>query len=239
MKVDRTEFATFAASLVMHAAVLLLLSFLVVQQVPRRVALITDVTLIDLHDNQGKQGEVQKSVGVTPEQKKLATTLKKKIVRKTIKKKEAPDVKSLLKRIEEQKAKLDMGTNRENLRNLTDNGEPANNAVSEDSGAEPEEAEAVAGGAPTITGDISTRRYKALDWKFPEKLPEETELMIEITVLQSGFIKNVKLVRTSGYPELDRMAFAQVRKMQFDPLPEGANDEEQAGVLLFKFGVKK
>ena len=87
MRVDRTEFATFAASLVMHAAVLLLLSFFVVQQVPRRVALITDVTLIDMHENQGVKGEVQKSVGVTPEQKKLATTLKKKIVRKTIKKK--------------------------------------------------------------------------------------------------------------------------------------------------------
>ncbi|MGD0566471.1 MAG: TonB family protein, partial [Candidatus Goldiibacteriota bacterium] len=226
-------------SIVIHAAILLLLSYLVVQQVPRRVALITDVTLIDVNENQGKQGDVQKSVGVTPEQKKLATTLKKKIVKKTVRKKDTPDVKSLLKKIEEQKAKLDMGTNRENLRNLTDNGEPANNAVSEDTGAEPEEAEAVAGGAPTITGELSTRRYRAIDWKFPEKLPEETELMIEITVLQSGFIKNVKLVRTSGYPELDRMAFSQVRKMQFDPLPEGASDEEQAGVLLFKFGVKK
>ena len=239
MKADRTDFATFAASIVMHAAILLLLSYLIVQQEPRRVALITDVTLVDLNNSQGKQGDVQKSVGVTPQQQKLATTLKEKVVRKTKNEKDTASVKSLLKRIKEQEAKLDMGTTREKLRDLADNGEPANNAVSEDTGVEPEEAEAVAGGAPTITGDISSRKYRAIDWKFPEKLPEETELMIEITVLPNGFIQNVKLVRTSGYPELDRMAFSQARKMQFDPLPEGASDEEQSGVLLFKFGVKR
>ena len=110
MKVDRTEFATFAASLVMHAAVLLLLSFLVVQQVPRRVALITDVTLIDMHENQGVQGEVQNR-WVYPRTKKLATTLKKKTVRKTVKKKMPSGRQEPVKKeLEEQKAKLDMGT---------------------------------------------------------------------------------------------------------------------------------
>ena len=132
-----------------------------------------------------------------------------------------------------------MGISRDNLRQNTDDTEPANNSSSDDAGTDSSNEKALAGSAPAITGDIAARRYKKVDWRFPEKLPEETELMIEITVMPSGIIKNVKLARTSGYPELDRVAFSQVRKMQFDPLPAGAKEDEQLGVLLFKFGVQK
>ena len=240
MMPDRTDIASFAISLTIHAVILLLLSYLIVQKQPMRVALITDVTLIEAKQNTGQTGEELKTIGVEKKQEKIATVMKKKEVKKTVvKKKDTSDVKSLLKKIEEQKAKLDMGITRENLRDTTDESEPANNASSDDTGTENSEEKAVAGSAPAITGDIAARKYKNIDWRFPEKLPEETELMIEITVLPSGIIKNVKLARTSGYPELDRAAFSQVRKMQFDPLPAGAPEEEQLGVLLFKFGVRK
>ncbi len=239
MMPDRTDFTSFAISVVMHLLVLLLLSRLITQQEPRRVALITDVTLVDVKDLSGRVGTEEKTVGMEQKQEKIATTIKKKVVKKTpVKKSEVTDVKSLLKKIEAEKAKLDMGITRENLRDTTDT-EASNNAVSDDEGTESTEENVVAGSAPAISGDIAARKYKSLDWKFPEKLPEETELMIEITVLPSGIIKNVKLVRTSGYPELDRLAFSQARKMQFDPLPPGAKEEEQLGVLLFKFGVEK
>ena len=238
MMPDRTDITSLAVSMAMHILILLLLSRLITQQEPRRVALITDVTLVDVKDLTGVKGEEQKTVGVEKKQEKIATSLKKKVVKKTAVKKTAADVKSLLKKIEEEKSKLDMGISRENLRRETE-AEQANNAVSEDEGTESTEEKVVAGSAPTISGDLAARKYKALDWKFPEKLPEETELMIEITVMPSGIIKNVKLVRTSGYPELDRLAFSQARKMQFDPLPAEAKEEEQTGVLLFKFGVEK
>ncbi len=240
MTPDRTDIASFAISLFLHAAILLLLSYLIVQKEPMRVALITDVTLLEARQDTGQTGEEKKTIGVEKKQEKIATVIKKKVVKQTpLKKNDTSDVKSLLKKIEEQKAKLDMGISRENLRETSDESEPANNASSEDAGTENTEEKAVAGGAPAITGDIAARKYKKVDWRFPEKLPEETELMIEITVLPSGIIKNVKLVRTSGYPELDRAAFSQVRKMQFDSLPAGAPEEEQLGVLLFKFGVQK
>jgi|ERR1035437_4013158 TonB family protein len=240
MMPDRTDIASFAISLTIHAMILLLLSYLIVQKQPLRVALITDVTLIEAKQNTGQTGEELKTIGIEKKQEKIATVMKKKEVKKTpVKKNDTADVKSLLKKIEEQKAKLDMGITRENLRDTTDESEPANNASSDDAGTENSEEKAVAGSAPAISGDIAARKYKKVDWRFPEKLPEETELMIEITVLPSGIIKNVKLARTSGYPELDRAAFSQVRKMQFDPLPAGASEEEQLGVLLFKFGVQK
>ena len=240
MMPDRTDIASFAISLTIHAMILLLLSYLIVQKQPLRVALITDVTLIEAKQNTGQTGEELKTIGIEKKQEKIATVMKKKEVKKTpVKKNDTVDVKSLLKKIEEQKAKLDMGITRENLRDTTDESEPANNASSDDAGTENSEEKAVAGSAPAISGDIAARKYKKVDWRFPEKLPEETELMIEITVLPSGIIKNVKLARTSGYPELDRAAFSQVRKMQFDPLPAGAAEEEQLGVLLFKFGVQK
>jgi TonB family protein len=236
---DRTDFTSLAISMVMHILILVLLSRLITQQEPRRVALITDVTLVDVKDISGVKGEEQKTLGVEKKQEKIATTIKKKVVKKTPVKKNTSDVKSLLKKIEEEKSKLDLGLSRENLRETSEETEPANNASSEDQGTESSEEKVVAGSAPTISGDLAARKYKKFDWKFPEKLPEETELMIEITVMPSGVIKNVKLVRTSGYPELDRLAFSQARKMQFDPLPAGAKDEEQLGVLLFKFGVEK
>ena len=240
MMPDRTDIASFAISVTMHVLILLALSYLIVQKQPMRVALITDVTLVEARQNTGLTGEEQKTIGVEKKQEKIATVIKKKEVKKApVKKDDTTDVKSLLKKIEAEKAKLDMGITRENLRDTSEDNETANNASTDDTGAEDTEAKAVAGSAPAISGDIAARRYKSVDWRFPEKLPEETELMIEITVMPSGIIKNVKLVRTSGYPELDRAAFSQVRKMQFDSLPAGAPEEEQLGVLLFKFGVQK
>lgn len=234
MRFDKTDYSSLVVSVSMHIFILLLLSYFIVQKQALRVALITDVTLIDAKQNTGLTGEELKTMGTEKKQDKIATVIKKKTMKKN-----TADVKSLLKKIEEQKAKLDMGISRDNLRRNTDDTEPANNSSTDDAGTDSSNEKALAGSAPAITGDIAARRYKKVDWRFPEKLPEETELMIEITVMPSGIIKNVKLARTSGYPELDRAAFSQVRKMQFDPLPAGAKEEEQLGVLLFKFGVQK
>ena len=243
MTLDRADYSSAAVTLAIHAALILAFSAAVIQTPPKKVALLTDVALIDSTEYRGQKGQEEKSAGVAPVQKKLATTVKKVTPKPappkpadTTVKKEEPDVKSLLKKIEEQKAALETGLSRDNLRESQrqEAGE-ASDAQQEEEYTE--EGETVAGGDPTITGDLAARRYRKMEWVFPKMLPEETELMVEITVLSSGIIKDVKLVRTSGYPELDRMALSQARKMQFDPLP--FKNEEQAGVLLFKFGAKQ
>lgn len=243
MTLDRADYSSAAVTLAIHVLLVLAFSAAVIKAPPKKVALLTDVALIDSTEYRGQKGQEEKSVGVAPVQKKLGTTVKKAAPKPAPQKpadaavkKEEPDVKSLLKKIEEQKAALETGLSRDNLREAraADAGDEGQ-TVAEDTDAA--EGETVAGGDPTITGDLAARRYRKMEWVFPKMLPEETELMVEITVLSSGIIKDVKLVRTSGYPELDRMALSQARKMQFDPLPY--KNEEQSGVLLFKFGAKQ
>ncbi len=236
MTPDRTDAASLVITMSVHLLFLLFFSGVIIKSSPRKAALITDVTLIDVKDSRGETGIEDETIGPAKEQEKLATALKEKKTKKGSKEeeKEGPDIKKLLADIEKEKSKLNMGISREELRESS-----AKQPVleGEEAGEFVEEQEVVAGSEPAISGEIASRKYKKFEWKFPKVLPEETELMIEITVLSSGIIKNVRLVRTSGYPELDRMALSQARKMQFEPLR--MSNEEQQGVLLFKFGAKK
>ncbi|MCX8094441.1 MAG: TonB family protein [Candidatus Goldbacteria bacterium] len=232
MNRDKIDLTSLVLSMSMHLLLIFILSKAVIRTPPKYVALITDVTLMDSDYGMGEKGEEKKSIGLEKKQeKKVATVLKKRPIKKTT---EVPDTRMLLKKIEDEKAKLDMGITRDKLRSFS---KDETEEIKDEQAEAVVEEGAVAGGEPTITGAIATRKYKRIDWKFPENLPEETELMIEITVLSSGIIKDVKLLRTSGFPELDRMAISQARKLQFDPLT--FSNEEQVGVLLFKFGVKK
>lgn len=232
MNRDKIDLTSLVISMFMHVFLIFILSKAIIKNPPKYVALITDVTLMDFDYKMGEKGEEKKSIGLEKKQeKKVATVLKKKEIKKSS---DVPDARILLKKIEDEKAKLDIGITRDKLRSFS---KDETEEVKDDQAEAIVEEGAVAGGEPTITGAIATRKYKKIDWKFPENLPEETELMIEITVLSSGIIKDVKLLRTSGYPELDRIAISQARKLQFDALT--FSNEDQVGVLLFKFGVKK
>ncbi len=233
MNRDKTDIISFALSAGIHALLILALTNILIKSNPRQVALITDVTLIDAKDFMGKKGQEEKVIGLEQTQKKIPEAIKEKTQKKTEVK--VTSAKELLKKIQKQKAMLeDVGISRDNLK------EASQEAVeTTDEQAYEQGGEVVAGGAPTVTGDLATRKYKKIDWQFPKKLPEETELAIEVVVQPNGIISSVKLIRTSGYPELDKMALSQIRKLQFDPLPEDAKREEQAGILLFKFGAQK
>ncbi|HPD18117.1 MAG TPA: TonB family protein [Candidatus Goldiibacteriota bacterium] len=232
MNKDKIDLTSFIISIVLHLSILFILSKSIIQTKPRYVALITDVTLMDFDYKMGEKGEEKKSMGLEKKQDtKIATVLKKQEAKKTS---DVSDTKILLKKIEDEKAKLNIGISRDKLRSFSKN---ETEEIRDDQAEAVIEEGAVAGGEPTITGSLATRKYKKIEWRFPENLPEETELMIEITVLSSGIIKDVRLLRTSGYPELDRMAISQARKLQFEPLT--FSNEDQVGALLFKFGVKK
>lgn len=233
MSRDKIDLTSLIISMGLHLLIIFILSkAIIIQTKPKYVALITDITLMDFDYKMGEKGEEKKSIGLEKKQeKKVATVLKKRQIKKSS---EVPDTRILLKKIEDEKAKLDIGITRDKLRSFS---KDETEEIKDEQAEAIVEEGAVAGGEPTITGAIATRKYKRIDWKFPENLPEETELMIEIIVLSSGIIKDVRLLRTSGYPELDRMAISQARKLQFDPLT--FSNEDQVGVLLFKFGVKK
>jgi TonB family protein len=235
MVMDRIDLTSFMSSIVLHISLIILLASGIFKVEPKKVVLITDVTLIDINETLGQKGQEKDTVGIEEKQKEFADTLKKEVKpKKVIAKNEVVDTKKLLKKIEEEKQKLNLGINKDDLKNMTeqDKGEEISEELNEG-------GEVVAGSQPTITGEIATRKYKRIDWKFPKKLPEETELAIEIVVLPSGIIKSVKLLRTSGYPELDNMAISQARNLQFEPIPSSFEQRENVGILFFKFGAEK
>jgi TonB family protein len=234
---DSIDWASLGFSLLIHSLLIILISSGLLQSRARQVALITDVTLLDMRDGAGRAGEEEKTVGLEKTQEKVAEAIKKTAEKKESQKQETKpvDVKELLREIEKKKSALDLGVSKESLRNISDD-----TKVQEGLDAENYEGgEVVAGSEPSVTGELATRKYKKIEWQFPKKLPEETELAIEVTVMPSGIIKSVQLVRTSGYSELDRMALSQARKLEFDPLPPDAAAQDTAGILLFKFGAKK
>lgn len=234
---DKIDITSFLFSVLLHSLLIFILSLGIFKTEPKRVALITDITLIEAREYMGQKGEEEKTVGIEKKQQKVAEAVKKKKVSEVKPKDQIVDTKTLLAKIEKEKEKLNIGISRENLKNLS---EEEKDEVIEDFTDESETGgEVIAGGQPSISGDLATRKYKKIQWKFPPKLPEETELAIEISVLPNGIIKYVKLIRTSGYPELDNMAVSQARSLQFEPLPPSAEQKENIGILLFKFGAAK
>jgi len=230
---DKTDAISLALSAVLHALLILAMTNILIKSNPRQVALITDVTLIDSKELQGNKGQEEKVIGLEQQQKKMPEAIKEKTVKKTTAK--VTTAKELLKKIEKQKEMLDtVGISKENLKQ-----ESEKTTENQDDQAYEQGGEVVAGGAPTVTGQLATRKYKKIEWSFPKKLPEETELEIEVVVQANGIISSVQLIRTSGYPELDKAALSQARKLQFEPLPEDAKQEDEAGILLFKFGAEK
>ncbi len=230
---DKVETTSFLFSIIFHTTIIFILSLGIFKSEPKRVALITDITLIEPKEYSGQKGEEEKILGIEKKQQKIAEAIKKKKSSVVKPKNEVIDTKSLLEKIEKEKAKLDIGISRENLKVLSE--EEKEEVVEDFTVAEG--GEVVAGGQPSISGDLATRKYRKIEWKFPKKLPEETELAIEISVMPNGIIKYVKLIRTSGYPELDNMAVSQARALQFEPLPPDTEQKENVGILLFKFGA--
>ena len=238
MTQDRIDLSSLAASLLFHLLVLMLIASGIFSQRAQQVALITDVTLIDIKNATGLKGDEKNTAGLEQKQKKLPEVIKKQEEKKITKKAayaKVVDIKEKLRKIEEKKSALDLGVSKEKLRSISEDTKVSEGIDSETYNAE----EAAAGSEPSISGDIATRKYKKIEWQFPKKLPEETELAVEVTVLPSGIISSVKLARTSGYPELDRMALSQARKLEFEPLPGNAQALDSTGILLFKFGAKQ
>jgi protein TonB len=93
----------------------------------------------------------------------------------------------------------------------------------------------VEGGALGLQGPIAGRGYRAGDYSFGRPLPEESEVVLLVTVGAKGEVLKASIHRTSGYPELDQHALSKAREIAFDPLPPGAPQEEATGSVTFRF----
>ena len=91
------------------------------------------------------------------------------------------------------------------------------------------------GGVLNAQGAIAGRGYRAGDCSYGKPLPEESEVLVELTVAPSGEVITAQIKRTSGFPELDQHSLAKAREIVFDPLPAGVPQDPSTGTVLFKF----
>ena len=98
-------------------------------------------------------------------------------------------------------------------------------------------------GNPNVKGVIAQRgiRTKIVP-EYPQwarKKGVEGEITVEIIVAPSGIVKKVTVVNKSGYKELDQIVVDAVKKWIFDPLPSLIKQEDQVGIIPFKFVLTK
>lgn len=90
-----------------------------------------------------------------------------------------------------------------------------------------------------ITGQLSKRgKKKTFLPVYPawaEKEGIEADVAIRFTVSSQGEVIDAYIERTSGYKELDKLALIAIRNWVFVPLPEDATQENQWGIITFKF----
>ncbi len=91
------------------------------------------------------------------------------------------------------------------------------------------------GGIPGLSGAIAGRGHTVPDFSYAKPLPEESEVVVLVTVDAAGEVVSASVDRTSGYPELDQHCLSKAREIRFDPLPSGAPQETVAGRIPFKF----
>lgn len=78
--------------------------------------------------------------------------------------------------------------------------------------------------------------------KYPEWMKEKgvnADVSVRLFVAPNGAVReDMSVERTSGYSELDKLVMAVLRTWQFEALPKGAPQQEQWGVITFRFKLK-
>jgi TonB family protein len=91
------------------------------------------------------------------------------------------------------------------------------------------------GGAVGLQGAIAGRGYTPIDVSYGKALPEESEVVLLIRVNALGEVVEARVVKTSGFAELDQHASAKAREFRFDALPSGVPQVEVSGNMTFEF----
>ena len=90
-----------------------------------------------------------------------------------------------------------------------------------------------------ITGQLSKRGKKKtflpIYPAWAEKEGIEADVAIHFTVSSQDKVVDAYIERTSGHKELDKLAMIALRNWVFIPLPEDTTQENQWGIITFKF----
>jgi TonB family protein len=76
---------------------------------------------------------------------------------------------------------------------------------------------------------------------YPEWAKEfggDFEVELKFLILSDGTVGTVERITSSGYPELDEIGSRYVRRWRFMPLPAGASEEKQWGIIKLVFKLQ-
>ncbi|HTB21959.1 MAG TPA: energy transducer TonB [bacterium] len=90
-------------------------------------------------------------------------------------------------------------------------------------------------GALGLSGAIAGRGYRIGDYSYGKPLPEESEVVVLLTVDPKGEVLQAEIKKTSGYPDLDQHALTASRDIVFDALPPDVPQENKTGTVTFSY----
>ena len=90
-------------------------------------------------------------------------------------------------------------------------------------------------GPLNLAGAIAGRGYTIGDYSYGKGLPEESEVVVLVTVDPKGEVVRAEIAKTSGYPDLDQHALSASRSIVFDPLPPDVPQEDNTGTATFSY----
>ncbi len=99
------------------------------------------------------------------------------------------------------------------------------------------------GGRVDIEGELAGRGiHRKVVPSYPDwakKQGVEGTIQYRVVVLPNGYLRDdVQLDQTSGWRELDRVAYGALLQWEFDPLPAEAPQVLQSGIVTFTFSFK-
>jgi TonB family protein len=90
-------------------------------------------------------------------------------------------------------------------------------------------------GIPGLSAAAGGRGYTPVDLSYPGSIPEESENAILFTVDPQGQVVDARLERTSGYAALDEHILGRARMIRFAPLPASVPQDMQTVRLPVSF----
>ena len=234
---------TLLISLILHGLLILAFAGIFFARGTGKSVYLTEVTLLGempYGKGLGQRGETAQSSGkktgkvaLNPEKIVVKTTAKKTVSITQIANKTAEDIIKIRKEapigIEETSVKTSEGV--------------LDGPVMGGGFGEDDEKPGMLDGNLEISGPIATR---GIIHRFTPGYPDwakrqgvEGSVQVEMAVNSKGDVKDIMVVKTCGFKELDQLVIDCMRRWKFDPLPLSANQIDQEGKITFKFNLKK
>ncbi len=243
LRKDRTLSGTLLISLFFHGMLLFLLAGVIAGQNAGKSVYLTEVTLLGqmpYGKGLGQKGDVSGNTGAKsgktaakPEKLAAKPKPKRSLAKQSVARRSDEDIVKLHK-------ETPIGMDESAMKNSDG---PLEGPVLGGGYGEDSENPGMTDGSLEISGPIASR---GIIRQFMPGYPEwakrqgiEGAVQVQITVKPGGDVKDVMVIKTCGFKEMDFLVSDGMSKWKFDSLPLSARQIDQEGKITFKFNLKK